>query len=98
MHRNDTALSCDQRVIGKAYSVLARRRGKIIKEEVPEGQTSFVVFGFLPTAEAPGISQEIRQELIKHQLSAFQNTNHKRCLARLKTAYTFTAAKIVNLE
>ncbi|CDJ43173.1 elongation factor Tu GTP-binding domain-containing protein, putative, partial [Eimeria tenella] len=59
-------LSCDQRVIGKAYSVLARRRGKIIKEEVPEGQTSFVVFGFLPTAEAPGISQEIRSKASGH--------------------------------
>ncbi|XP_026194153.1 elongation factor-like GTPase 1, partial [Cyclospora cayetanensis] len=60
-------LSCDQKVIGKAYAVLAKRRGRICREEVPEGQTSlFLVSGFLPTAEAHGISRELRSKASGH--------------------------------
>ncbi|KAL8424877.1 hypothetical protein Efla_002996 [Eimeria flavescens] len=60
-------LSCDSKVMGRAYGVLARRRAKIQKEEMPEGQTSlFLISGFLPTAEAVGISREIRSKASGH--------------------------------
>ncbi|KAL8273508.1 hypothetical protein Esti_002574 [Eimeria stiedai] len=60
-------LSCDSKVVGRAYGVLAKRRAKILREEMPEGQTSlFLVTGFLPTAEAVGISREIRSKASGH--------------------------------
>ncbi|PHJ24901.1 elongation factor tu gtp binding domain-containing protein [Cystoisospora suis] len=60
-------LTCEQRVLGKVYGVLSRRRSKILKEGLLEGQTSlFVVEGCLPTAEAAGIARDLRSKASGH--------------------------------
>ncbi|CBZ53982.1 elongation factor Tu GTP-binding domain-containing protein [Neospora caninum Liverpool] len=60
-------LTCEQRVLGKVYGVLSRRRSKIYKEGLLDGQTSlFVVDGCLPTSEAVGIARELRSKASGH--------------------------------
>ncbi|PFH35546.1 elongation factor Tu GTP binding domain-containing protein [Besnoitia besnoiti] len=60
-------LTCEQRVLGKVYGVLSRRRSKIYKEGLLEGQTSlFIVDGCLPTSEAVGIARELRSKASGH--------------------------------
>ncbi|KFG54564.1 elongation factor Tu GTP binding domain-containing protein, partial [Toxoplasma gondii FOU] len=60
-------VTCEQRVLGKVYGVLSRRRSKIYKEGLLDGQTSlFVVDGCLPTSEAVGIARELRSKASGH--------------------------------
>jgi len=48
-------------VLGKVYGVVARRRGRIIAEEMKEGQTFFTVSALLPVVESFGFADEIRK-------------------------------------
>ena len=43
-------------VLGKVYGVLARRRGRIVAEEMKEGTTFFTVRALLPVVESFGFS------------------------------------------
>ena len=43
-------------MLGKVYGVVARRRGRIIAEEMREGQTFFTVSALLPVVESFGFA------------------------------------------
>jgi len=42
--------------LGKVYGVVARRRGRIVAEEMKEGTTFFNVSALLPVAESFGFA------------------------------------------
>ncbi|KAN0060972.1 Cytoplasmic GTPase/eEF2-like protein (ribosomal biogenesis) [Thecaphora frezii] len=48
-------------VLGKVHAVLARRRGRIISEEMKEGTSFFTVGSLLPVVESFGFADEIRK-------------------------------------
>jgi ribosome assembly protein 1 len=48
-------------VLGRVYSVITRRRGRIISESLLEPSTNFTILALLPVAESFGFSDEIRQ-------------------------------------
>lgn len=48
-------------VLGRVYSVLTRRRGSILSEELLEGTPYFTIHASLPVAESFGFSDEIRK-------------------------------------
>lgn len=47
-------------VLGKVYGVVAKRRGRIVAEEVKEGTSFFNVTALLPVVESFGFSDDIR--------------------------------------
>ncbi|KAJ6584770.1 P-loop containing nucleoside triphosphate hydrolase protein [Mycena capillaripes] len=57
--------SCDiqasTEVLGKVYGVVARRRGRIVAEEMKEGSSFFMVSAVLPVVESFGIADDIRK-------------------------------------
>ena len=48
-------------VLGRVYSVITRRRGRIVDESLLEPSTNFTILALLPVAESFGFSDEIRQ-------------------------------------
>lgn len=48
-------------VLGRVYSVITRRRGRIVSESLLEPSTNFTIIALLPVAESFGFSDEIRQ-------------------------------------
>ncbi|KIW64517.1 hypothetical protein PV04_09445 [Phialophora macrospora] len=48
-------------VLGRVYSVLTRRRGSILSEDLLEGTPYFTISATLPVAESFGFSEEIRK-------------------------------------
>ncbi|KXN70007.1 P-loop containing nucleoside triphosphate hydrolase protein [Conidiobolus coronatus NRRL 28638] len=58
--------SCDiqatAEVLGKVYAVLARRRGRVLSEEMKEGTTFFQISAKLPVIESFEFSEEIRKK------------------------------------
>ena len=48
-------------VLGRVYSVITRRRGRIVNESLLEPSTNFTILALLPVAESFGFSDEIRQ-------------------------------------
>ncbi|KAJ7069984.1 translation elongation factor 2 [Mycena amicta] len=57
--------SCDiqasTEVLGKVYGVVARRRGRIVAEEMKEGTSFFMVSALMPVVESFGIADDIRK-------------------------------------
>ncbi|KAG0200497.1 Cytoplasmic GTPase/eEF2-like protein (ribosomal biogenesis) [Mortierella sp. GBA30] len=58
--------SCDiqttAEVLGKVYAVIARRKGKILHEEMKEGTPFFSIQALLPVVESFGFSDDIRKK------------------------------------
>ncbi|AOW04139.1 P-loop containing nucleoside triphosphate hydrolase protein [Yarrowia lipolytica] len=48
-------------VLGKVYSVVTRRKGKIVSEEMKEGTPFFTISATIPVVEAFGFAEEIRK-------------------------------------
>ncbi|KAG5641547.1 hypothetical protein DXG03_004793 [Asterophora parasitica] len=48
-------------VLGKVYAVVAKRRGRIVAEEMKEGTTFFNVTALLPVVESFGFADDIRK-------------------------------------
>ncbi|KAL0573469.1 Cytoplasmic GTPase/eEF2-like protein (ribosomal biogenesis) [Marasmius crinis-equi] len=48
-------------VLGKVYGVVARRRGRIVAEEMKEGTSFFTVSALLPVVESFGFADDIRK-------------------------------------
>jgi ribosome assembly protein 1 len=46
-------------VLGKVYGVVARRKGRIVAEEMKEGTTYFTVSSLIPVVESFGFSDGI---------------------------------------
>ncbi|KAK4684958.1 ribosome assembly protein 1, partial [Tremellales sp. Uapishka_1] len=57
--RTDDRFSAD--VLGKVYAVVARRRGRIVSEEMKEGTSFFSIRAMLPVVESFGFADEIRK-------------------------------------
>ncbi|KAF9431766.1 Cytoplasmic GTPase/eEF2-like protein (ribosomal biogenesis) [Entomortierella beljakovae] len=57
--------SCDiqttAEVLGKVYAVIAKRKGKILHEEMKEGTPFFSIQALLPVVESFGFSEDIRK-------------------------------------
>ena len=51
---NDRPISAD--VLGKVYAVVAKRKGKIVAEEMKEGTSLFSVTALLPVVESFGFA------------------------------------------
>ncbi|KAH9287433.1 hypothetical protein KI387_031550 [Taxus chinensis] len=47
--------------LGSMYAVLARRRARILKEEMREGSALFTVHAYVPVAESFGFADELRR-------------------------------------
>jgi hypothetical protein len=47
--------------LGKCYAVLAKRRGRVVAEDVLEGTDTWVIDAFLPVAEVYGFADELRK-------------------------------------
>ncbi|XP_024545253.1 ribosome assembly protein 1 [Selaginella moellendorffii] len=47
--------------LGQMYGVLARRRARVVKEEMAEGRDVFAVVAFVPVAESFGLAEELRK-------------------------------------
>lgn len=50
-------------VLGKVYGVVAKRRGRIVSEEMKEGTSFFTVSALLPVAESFGFADGMEQFL-----------------------------------
>ena len=48
-------------VLGKVYSVLGRRNGRVLSEEMKEGSAMFTIQALVPVAESFGFVEEIRK-------------------------------------
>ena len=48
-------------VLGRVYTVLSRRRGRILTESLKEGTPFYLISSLLPVAESFGFSDEIRK-------------------------------------
>ncbi|KAK9465768.1 P-loop containing nucleoside triphosphate hydrolase protein [Lipomyces arxii] len=48
-------------VLGRVYSVIAQRRGRVVSEEMKEGTPFFSIHAVLPVAESFGFSEDIRK-------------------------------------
>ncbi|KAF9219249.1 P-loop containing nucleoside triphosphate hydrolase protein [Gyrodon lividus] len=59
MYSCDIQASTD--VLGKVYGVVAKRRGRIVGEEMREGTTHFTVSALLPVVESFGFADDIRK-------------------------------------
>ncbi|KAF5382529.1 hypothetical protein D9615_002805 [Tricholomella constricta] len=59
MYTCDIQASTD--VLGKVYAVVAKRRGRIVAEEMKEGTTFFNVTALLPVVESFGFADDIRK-------------------------------------
>ncbi|KAL7421772.1 Cytoplasmic GTPase/eEF2-like protein (ribosomal biogenesis) [Cryptotrichosporon argae] len=59
MYKCDIQASTD--VLGKVYGVVARRRGRIVSEEMKEGTAFFTIRAMLPVVESFGFADEIRK-------------------------------------
>ncbi|KAH7910847.1 P-loop containing nucleoside triphosphate hydrolase protein [Hygrophoropsis aurantiaca] len=59
MYSCDIQASTD--VLGKVYGVVARRRGRIVAEEMKEGTAFFTVSALLPVVESFGFADDIRK-------------------------------------
>ncbi|KAI5678531.1 hypothetical protein M9H77_09481 [Catharanthus roseus] len=47
--------------LGSMYAVLARRRARVVKEEMQEGSPLFTVHAYIPVAESFGFADELRR-------------------------------------
>lgn len=47
--------------LGSMYAVLARRRARVVKEEMQEGSPLFTVHAYVPVAESFGFADELRR-------------------------------------
>ena len=54
-------LQCSSTELGHLYPVLARRRGRIVGEDLQEGTNQFLIVAYLPLAESFGFSSEVRK-------------------------------------
>ncbi|KAG6868224.1 Cytoplasmic GTPase/eEF2-like protein (ribosomal biogenesis) [Termitomyces sp. T159_Od127] len=54
-------IQASSEVLGKVYAVVAKRRGRIIAEEMKEGTTFFNVTALLPVVESFGFADDIRK-------------------------------------
>ncbi len=43
-------------MLGKVYGVIARRRGRIVSEEMKEGTSFFSIYAVIPVVESFGFS------------------------------------------
>ncbi|KAG8929585.1 Cytoplasmic GTPase/eEF2-like protein (ribosomal biogenesis) [Tulasnella sp. 418] len=59
MYTCDIQASTD--VLGRVYSVVAKRKGRIISEEMKEGTTFFTIRALLPVVESFGFADDIRK-------------------------------------
>ncbi|KAH8104488.1 translation elongation factor 2 [Cristinia sonorae] len=59
MYECDIQASTD--VLGKVYGVVAKRRGRIVAEEMKEGTSFFTVRALLPVVESFGFADDIRK-------------------------------------
>ncbi|ETW81849.1 hypothetical protein HETIRDRAFT_173530 [Heterobasidion irregulare TC 32-1] len=59
MYSCDIQASTD--VLGKVYGVVAKRRGRIVAEEMKEGTSFFTVQAMLPVVESFGFADDIRK-------------------------------------
>nr|GAT50613.1 predicted protein [Mycena chlorophos] len=59
MYSCDTQASTE--VLGKVYGVVARRRGRIVAEEMKEGTSFFMVSALIPVVESFRIADDIRK-------------------------------------
>jgi ribosome assembly protein 1 len=57
MYKCDLQCHCDQ--IGNLYGVIAKRRGKVLEEELLEGTPTFCVVAAVPFVESFGLAQEL---------------------------------------
>ncbi|THV03832.1 P-loop containing nucleoside triphosphate hydrolase protein [Dendrothele bispora CBS 962.96] len=54
-------IQCSTDVLGKVYGVVAKRRGRIVAEEMKEGTSFFTVSALLPVVESFGFADDIRK-------------------------------------
>ncbi|KAH8825069.1 translation elongation factor 2 [Flagelloscypha sp. PMI_526] len=54
-------IQCSTEVLGKVYGVVAKRRGRIVAEEMKEGTSFFTVSALLPVVESFGFADDIRK-------------------------------------
>ena len=58
--------SCDiqvrAEVLGRMYSVLGRRHGKVVCEDMIEGSSVFTITAHLPVIESFNFAQEVRKQ------------------------------------
>lgn len=53
---SDADEKCTANVLGKVYGVVAKRRGRIVAEEMKEGTSFFTVSALLPVVESFGFA------------------------------------------
>lgn len=46
---------------GKAYSVINKRRGKVVEESIREGTDTFIINALLPVVESFGLVDDLRK-------------------------------------
>lgn len=52
-------LQCDQTQLGNLYAVLSKRRGEVIKEDIIDGTSLYLLTATLPVRESFGFAQEL---------------------------------------
>lgn len=71
----ECTLQCDQGQLGNLYSVLSKRRGTVVKDDIIEGTSLFVLTVSIPITESFGLSQVLQCRAHRSfMLSSFLNT------------------------
>jgi len=52
-------LQCDQSQLGNLYAVLTKRRGEVLKEDIIDGTSLYILTATLPVSESFGFAQEL---------------------------------------
>ena len=55
-------ISVKAEVLGRMYSVVSKRRGKVVKEDLVEGSSTFVVTAHVPVIESFNLGPELRKQ------------------------------------
>ncbi|KAK7056676.1 Cytoplasmic GTPase/eEF2-like protein (ribosomal biogenesis) [Paramarasmius palmivorus] len=63
-------IQCSTEVLGKVYGVVARRRGRIVAEEMKEGTSFFTVSALLPVVESFGFADAKTADIRKRTSGA----------------------------
>jgi ribosome assembly protein 1 len=64
-------LQCVPEMLGNLFSVIARRRGRILSDKVKEGTSLFIINALLPVAESFGFATGTSPDLFACCVAAF---------------------------
>ena len=64
-------ISVTSEVVGKMYSVIGKRQGRVVDGDITEGSTSWNITAYLPVVESMNFANELRKSVSRTAFTAF---------------------------